>query len=47
MNNLEDILNLNKEDLKEFKKEATKATEELKEYLEENKETVVYTRKIF
>ena len=45
--NLEDILNLNKEDLKEFKKEATKATEELKEYLEENKETVVYTRKIF
>lgn len=45
--NLEDILNLNKEDLKEFKKEATKATEELKEYLEENKETVVHIRKLF
>ena len=42
--NLEDILNLNKEDLKEFKKEATK---ELKELLEENKETVVQTRKLF
>lgn len=45
--NLEDILNLKKEDLKEFKKEATKATEELKEYLEENKETVVHIRKLF
>ena len=43
--NLEDILNLKKEDLKAFEKEATK---ELKELLEENKqETVVYTRKIF
>ena len=42
--NLADILNLNKEDLKEFKKEATK---ELKELLEENKETVVQTRKLF
>ena len=43
--NLADILNLKKEDLKAFEKEATK---ELKELLEENKqETVVYTRKIF
>ena len=43
--NLQDILNSNKEDLKEFKKEATK---ELKELLEENKqETVVHTRKLF
>ena len=42
--NLEDILNLNKEDLKAFKEEATK---ELKEMLEENKqETVVFTRKL-
>lgn len=43
--NLQDILNLNKEDLKAFKKEATK---ELKEMLEEDKqETVVHTRKLF
>ena len=43
--NLQDILNSNKEELEEFKKEATK---ELKELLEENKETVVHnTRKLF
>ena len=43
--NLQDILNLNKEDLKAFEKEATK---ELKELLEENKqETVVHIRKLF
>ena len=43
--NLQDILNSNKEELEEFKKEATK---ELKEMLEEDQqETVVYTRKIF
>ena len=43
--NLQDILNSNKEELEEFKKEATK---ELKELLEENKETVVNNiRKIF
>lgn len=45
--NLEDILNLKKEDFKAFEKEAAKATEELKEYLEENKETVVHIRKNF
>lgn len=43
--NLQDILNSNKSELEEFKKEATK---ELKELLEENKqETVVHTRKLF
>lgn len=43
--NLADILNSSKEELEEFKKEATK---ELKELLEENKqETVVHTRKLF
>ena len=38
--NLQDILNSNKADLKE-------AQDNLKEMLEENKETVVFTRKLF
>ena len=42
--NLQDILNSNKSELEEFKKEATK---ELKEMLEEDKQETVHIRKLF